>query len=76
MEYGVVNVGDVEKIEKVAPEGGDKLRTTVRGDGVRQTNTVNPDGTQWNGGVGREEGKRIQPAWKSIVALGALAEKH
>jgi hypothetical protein len=40
------NVGYVEERGKVGPKGGNELGTPVRGDGVRNTKTGNPSGTQ------------------------------
>ncbi len=39
------NVRHVEERGKAGPKGGNKLGTTVRGDGVRNTKTGNPSGT-------------------------------
>ncbi len=40
------DVGHVEERGKAGPKGGNKLGTTVRGDGMRNTKTGNPSGTQ------------------------------
>jgi hypothetical protein len=42
MKGGCVNRDDAKKEGKVMPEGGNKLRSTVRGDCVRDAKTGNP----------------------------------
>jgi hypothetical protein len=47
------DVGHIEEGGKVGPEGRNKLRTAIRGDGVRKAKAGNPGGTK---GIGTGTG--------------------